>query len=557
MRRFGLCWWLAVVGLRYARAVDGDGDGVGGVGALPTVDLGYEVHQAASLNSTGGYYNFSNIRYGQAPVGHLRFSAPLPPLTDRSVVQKGNVGRVCPQAYPVWYLRVLAQASGSPDAAAALANDSALIPPADPREDEDCLFLDVLVPEKIFARANDTGCSCSGAPVMVWIYGGGFTFGEKDNSGDPAGLILRSQEAGDGVIYVALNYRGGAFGFLSGPNLQKDGTANAGLLDQRLALEWVQEHIHLFGGDKDRVTVFGQSAGGGSIMHQITAFGGAKGKVPFQQAIMQSPGFQPYPGNWQQDQLLQRYLQGLNVSTVQEARQLPYDALRAANMEIVAKSPYGSFTFSPAVDGEFVTALPGTLLLHGAFDKSLKLMVGYNAQETLFFVDPLNNTNAAFVANVKYVFPAAQPEIVSFITETLYPEVFDGTLPYTDAKGRAILSGGEASFICNTIFLNRAFGNQTYAYRFSIPPSFHGQDVPYTYYNGPSPAVMNDTIALTMQRYITTFAITGQPNRPSLPYIPLYGSDNQILDLNVTDIMPIPDPEANERCEWWQKALYF
>ena len=63
-------------------------------------------------------------------------------------------------------------------------------------------------------------------------------------------------------------------------------------------------------------------------MHQITAYGGAKGKVPFQQAILQSPGFQPCPGSWQQDQLLQEYLQSLNVSTIQEARQLPYDTLK-------------------------------------------------------------------------------------------------------------------------------------------------------------------------------------------------------------------------------------
>ncbi|KAI9866603.1 MAG: hypothetical protein M1813_001155 [Trichoglossum hirsutum] len=524
------------------------------VGSLPTVDLGYEIHQASSFNSTGGYYNFSNIRYGQAPVGDLRFSAPLPPLTDRSVVQKGDIGRACPQALPVWYLRALAELTGSGNPNA---SDSDLIPPADPREGEDCLFLDVLVPEKIFAKAGNTGGL--GAPVMVWIYGGGFTFGEKANSGNPAGLILRSQEGdktGLGVIYVAINYRGGAFGFLSGPNLQKNGTANAGLLDQRLALEWVQNHIHLFGGDKDRVTVFGQSAGGGSVMHQITAYGG-KGKAPFQQAILQSPGFQPYPGNWQQDQLLQQYLQGLNVSTIQAARQLPYDALRAANIALVAKSPYGSFTFAPAVDGDFVPGLPGTLLLHGSFDRSVNVMVGYNAEETLFFVDPANNNNSAFVAGIKKAFPDAQPSIIDYISQTLYPEVYDGTQPYRDARGRNLLSSAEASFTCNTFFLNRAFGNQTYAYRFSIPPAYHGEDVPYTYFNGPDPRVANDTIALAMQSYITTFAVSGQPNQEKFPAIPWYGNNNQILDLNVTGMTAISDPVANERCVWWQKALYF
>ena len=184
-------------------------------------------------------------------------------------------------------------------------------------------------------------------------------------------------------------------------------------------------------------------------------------------------------------------------------------------------------------------------------------MVGYNAQETLYFVNPANNNNSAFVAGIKNIFPDAQPAVVNYISETLYPEVYNGTYPYTDAKGRNILSSAEASFTCNTYFLNRAFANQTYAYRFSIPPAFHGEDVPYTYYNGPSQSVINDTIALALQSYITTFAITGQPNRQYLPQITLYGNNNQILDLNITGITTISDPEANERCEWWQKALYF
>jgi len=84
-----------------------------------------------------------------------------------------------------------------------------------------------------------------------------------------------------------MNYRVGAFGFLAGPTLQSNGTANSGLYDQRLALDWVQQHIAKFGGDPNRVTILGESAGGGSVFHQITAFGELR-PVPFQQAIPQS-----------------------------------------------------------------------------------------------------------------------------------------------------------------------------------------------------------------------------------------------------------------------------
>jgi len=111
--------------------------------------------------------------------------------------------------------------------------------------------------------------------------------------------------------------------------------------------------------------VFGQSAGAGSIMHQITAYGGFERYSHFQQAILQSPGFQPFPSHWEQDQLLQLFLSHLNVSTINEARQLPFEALSAVNIEIVAGSPFGTFTFTPAVDGAFVPALPGSLLVQG------------------------------------------------------------------------------------------------------------------------------------------------------------------------------------------------
>jgi cholinesterase len=128
-----------------------------------------------------------------------------------------------------------------------------------------------------------------------------------------------------------LTVRRGAFGWMSGPTFAKDGTPNAGLYDQRLALQWVRENIHRFGGNPSRVTVFGESAGAGSIILQTTAFGGRRVRTPFQRAILQSPGWTPMAGNLEQEQSFLKFLDLLNVSTLGEAKALPSIVLQAAN----------------------------------------------------------------------------------------------------------------------------------------------------------------------------------------------------------------------------------
>lgn len=294
-------------------------------------------------------------------------------------------------------------------------------------------------------------------------------------------------------------------------------------------------------------------------MHQITAYGGLGGQAPFQQAILQSPGFEPFPGREEQENLTQRYLALLNVSSIAAARQLPFAALSAANVELVAASPYGTFTFAPAVDGSFSPALPGVLLAKGLFDTSVKIMTGFNAHETLYFTNPNNTNNSIFEAGIQDTFPDIQPSVVNYIAGTLYPPVFNGSYPYTSYFERAELTLAESAFTCNTYFLHRAVQGRssTYGYRFSVPPAYHGQDVPYTYFNGPSPRVANATIAEAMQSYLTRFALSGNPNGAGAVAVPEYWPGAAILDLNVTGSTVIPDPNNNVRCRWWQEALYY
>ncbi len=160
---------------------------------------------------------------------------------------------------------------------------------------EDCLFLDVYVPRaSLLSRAADT-------PVVVWFYGGAFLFGSKSQFGPKLpfysgqGIVESAASFNQRVIFVAGNYRVGAFGWLAGPSMARDGRPNAGLYDQRLLLQWVQDHIHLFGGDKSHVSAWGESAGAGSIVHHLVQVNGTRDPL-FKTAVLQSPAHQ-----WQWD----------------------------------------------------------------------------------------------------------------------------------------------------------------------------------------------------------------------------------------------------------------
>jgi carboxylesterase type B len=145
-------------------------------------------------------------------LGELRFAAPVPPENNRSAgVQDGSYGPVCPQAAsPAWqqtsqaFLQSLEQ--GEKNFTPPALNFT--VPTPDPGESEDCLFLDVLTPKSIFENAGNG----AGAPVLIWIYGGGYFVGSKNLFGNPAGLLARSgadtiSTSSPEIIYVALNYR--------------------------------------------------------------------------------------------------------------------------------------------------------------------------------------------------------------------------------------------------------------------------------------------------------------------------------------------------------------
>ncbi|PWY88284.1 carboxylesterase family protein [Aspergillus heteromorphus CBS 117.55] len=529
--------------------------------SLPVIDLGYELHQAISLDQSTQAYNFSNIRYAASPADTGRFLPPRPPTQDRTEVQTGSVGRVCPQGALTWEQEIMppfmsSVAAGTEFNASGNVDDYPIVePPRDARITEDCLFLDVVVPKRVF---DGREANASLAPVLVWIDGGGYISGDKSER-DPRGLLKMGEEREVELVYVALNYRLGAFGWLA--DVEGEGFANAGLYDQRLALEWVREYIALFGGDPDRVTVMGQSAGGGSVIHQLAAYGGNKTEdLPFGQAIIQSPMWYPQSTE-QQDSARRRFLELLNVSSIAEARGLPSSQLIAANAHQIASTPvYGTFTYGPVVDSAFAPDLPSRTVRDPSFKwKHLRIMTSHTSNEGLVFTPPAGTNSSAYQSIVEAYTPSMSPETIENISQTLYPPVYNSSstsLGYGSPLERVSLTVNDAFFQCKNRYLNTIF-DTAYASVFSVPPGLHSQDIPFTFYNHSQPDIeaglFDEDLALTIQDHIVSFVRDGVPSSRQGTTWETYEKHGRVLGLESNNITMAPDPVDDSRCRlWWE-----
>jgi len=144
-------------------------------------------------------------------------------------------------------------------------------------------------------------------------------------------------------------------------------------------------------------------------------------------------------------------------------------------------------------------------------------MAGHNTNEGVLFANPTVRTNPQLEAYFAFSYPGISSDIVTYITQTLYPAIYDGSMPYTNGLERTFLIVTESIFACNTNLLARAFGNKTYNYQFEVFPALHGFDIDYTFYNGQPTNVSTlppliAPLANVLQGYITNSAMTGNPN---------------------------------------------
>jgi carboxylesterase type B len=346
------------------------------------IDLGYARHVPTWINTTSSgtkLLNYNNIRYAEPPTGWKRFRKPVTPPPYQCDIQDGNRSS--------WETDCISSATlGVP------------FPLLDGQTwgSEDCLFLNVIVPEG--AKEGDR------LPVLHWIVGSAFAFGGKDWTGfgiNTYGLYSRPLNLTDQFIIVTHNYRYvyglrhacwtdqtslGISGWL--PKLSEDMNGNVGVWDTLAAIEWTKKYISKFGGDPDRITAIGQSAGAASLTWLLLAEGGTM-TLPFDQVIISSPALAPRRNIERSRPVFDRILNATGCSTVECMRNITETDLRKGNEYIYSLFPDGGggtlgpgVGLGPLVDGEMVSELPAIAFAKGDFNKQLKsIIVGNTASE--------------------------------------------------------------------------------------------------------------------------------------------------------------------------------
>ncbi|MCV7179255.1 carboxylesterase/lipase family protein [Mycolicibacterium sphagni] len=292
----------------------------------------------------GRVKTWKGLRYAAAPVGDLRWRAPAAPEPWTEIADATSFGPVSPQPRSP-----IPMGLGT-------------------RADEDCLFLNVWAPS-----GADTGAK----PVMVWVHGGAYIFGAGSQPLYDGSVLADSSD----VVVVTINYRLGALGFIDLSSAGFD--SNVALRDVLAALRWVRDNIAGFGGDPDRVTLFGESAGAG-IVTTLLAVPAAAGL--FSRAIAQSSPATSIYDTDRAGAVAQLLLDRLGM-TAAEAHQAPVQALIDASMEVFDHVPTatpGRLAFAPTVDGDLVPDYPVTLARAGKTHR-VPLLIGTNKDEAALF----------------------------------------------------------------------------------------------------------------------------------------------------------------------------
>lgn len=444
---------------------------------------------------------FKGVPFAVPPVGDLRWRAPRDPAAWTGVRKADRFGANCMQSggggkgFGPWTTEYIIQ---------------------DPVA-EDCLYLNVWTPAK---TASDK------LPVLVWIHGGGFSSGSGSVPVYDGAAFARR-----GVVMVTINYRVGVFGFLAHPALTDEaGTSgDYGLMDQVQALRWIRANIAAFGGDPDRVTIAGQSAGAASV-HALMAAPMAKGL--FARAIAQSGSGMglggPSRAAAEADGV--RFAAQAGAVSLADLRALPAQALLTAAGE-------AGLRFAPIVDGVFVPADPNDPANAAS---NVPLLTGLTADEASGMSPNYGRATAAELnAQLDRAFG-----VLSRRAAELYPAASDGEAG--SVSRRWARERGLASTVLWAARRQEAGGQATFVYQFThVEPgpesqrygAFHSSEIPYVYQTldkspdrpfGPADRALSDQMAA----YWANFVKGADPNGPGLPVWPRFdAAQGRILEI--------------------------
>ncbi|KAJ7205202.1 Alpha/Beta hydrolase protein [Mycena pura] len=482
--------------------------------AAPTITL-----DSGTFTGTVGSahtQSFLGIPFAQPPVADLRFRLPVANTPYAGSHDATAFGLACPQqALTLPILTGVAQ-----EAVDDILNTIfAILSPAS----EDCLTLNVVKP----ATATPT----SNLPVVMWIFGGGFEVGSP-NIYDGTVIVERSLAIGEPVIFVSMNYRLSAFGFLASEEVREAGVGNLGLQDQREAMRWVQKYISNFGGDPSKVTIWGESAGAISVaMHMLANDGDTEGL--FRAAFMESGS--PIPvgpvenGQIFYDQIVQQVGCAGSVDTLECLRTVPFDVLKAAQDATPFIFSFESLrlTWLPRADGTFISDNPQRLVQQGKVANIPFVTGDCDDEGTLFSFSTTNlTTDAEFLGYIQTIWaPGISTAQLNTLSEVYSSDILDGS-PFdtgilnalTPQFKRIAAFQGDAVFQAPRRFFQQSQSGKQNQWAFlskrdkAVPllGSFHSSDIENVFGDG------------ELTDFLVNFATTLNPNGPTVPHWPAY-----------------------------------
>uniref|UniRef100_A0A8C6U7D4 Carboxylic ester hydrolase n=1 Tax=Neogobius melanostomus TaxID=47308 RepID=A0A8C6U7D4_9GOBI len=449
---------------------------------------------------------------------------------------------------------------------------------------EDCLYLNVWVP---------TSPRPHNLTVMVWIYGGGFYSGSSSLDVYDGRYLAHSET----VIVVSMNYRVGAFGFLA-LHGSSEAPGNVGLLDQRLALQWVQDNIHSFGGNPKQVTIFGESAGGASVGFHLLS---PESRPTFTRAILQSgvpncPWASVTPAEARRRATeLGRYVGcngGNDTELVDCLRGKTAQELIDHEWQVLPWSGESLFRFSfvPVVDGEVLPDSPEAMLNSGNF-KDTQILLGVNQDEGSYFLlygaPGFNKDSESLISREDFL--QGNISLYSILYSAVVLQYTDWMDENNQVKNRDALDDivGDHNVICPLAHFARTYAQHNgsvfdivfvggvYLYLFDHRASnlawpewmgvIHGYEIEFVF-GLPLERRLNYTLeeeklSRRIMRYWANFARTGNPNinhdglmesRKRWPVFTL--TEQKHVGLN-TEQLKIHRGLRNQMCAFWNRFL--